>query len=202
MRHNSKSLSLRDPALALLVGAVQGDDFGGDYDFAGDFEFGDDDYGQDASPQAAQRAWQNQQAMTERRTRLLEPNKGSRVKVERYSFGMSQTLTLDTAVAVAIDQAPDTYIRPQRITCNSPVPGFVTLTDLKVANVSVIVGGTVDSFQYNANGVGQALDLPTLSPANRARAAGAYSGLTPTGYTATDPFIFVIGFTGPAQIVA
>lgn len=221
---NNKHLALRDPALALLVGALAGSDFGAevDSDFGGDFEFGDDmgfefgdDYGAEASiasqalsrPSQAQiqqlwtRAAQEQQ-QTERRAMLLEPNKRSRIKVERYTFAVNQDVALGTAESLDMSGQPDTNIRPQRVTANAPVPGFATFSEIKVANVSVGVGGTLDAFQFNANGVGQTLDMPTLSPANRARVLGNYTGLTPTGYTAAAAYTIVVAFTGPASIVA
>lgn len=223
MNPNSKNLAMRDPALALLVGAVAGSDFGAESDFGSDFDFGDDygfEFGEDIAPVAGGPArnalaapsrqeiaslWNNMQrerAQTERRSMLLEPNKRSRVKVERYTFAVNQTLALGTAEALDMSGQPDTNIRPQRVTANSPVPGFATISDIKVANVSVGVGGTLDAFQFNANGVGQTLDMPTLSPANRARVTGNYTGLTPTGYTAAAAYTMVVAFTGPASIVA
>jgi hypothetical protein len=233
MKPNAKNLALRDPALALLVGAIGASDFGieevgieEESQFGGDFEFGDDygfefgdEWGADApainpvslaassvpSKQAIMTAWSNLQRekqQTERRAMLLEPNKRSRIKVERYTFAVNQTLALGTAEALDMDNSPDVNIRPQRVTANAPVPGFATLSDIKVANVSVGVGGTLDAYQFNANGVGQTLDMPTLSPANKARVTGNYTGLTPTGYTATAAFEMVISFTGPASIVA
>jgi len=220
---NSKNLALRDPALALLVGAVSGADFGAEDDFGVDFgddygyEFGDD-WGADAPapspaglaasrPSAAQiqAMWSQMKAersQTQRRAMLLEPNKHSRVKVERYTFAVNQEIAIATAEALDMSGAPDVNIRPQRVTVNAPVPGFATISDIKVANVSVGVGGTLDAYQFNANGVGQTLDMPTLTPANRARVTGNYTGITPTGYTAAAAFLVVASFTGPASIVA
>lgn len=230
MRPNAKNLAMRDPALALLVGAIAAGDFGcealADSDFGGefgsDFDFGDDygfEFGDDApafspnqaamvagpSRQQVAQLWtqmNQEKAQTERRTLLLEPNKRSRVKVERYTFAVNQELALGTAEALDMSGQPDTNIRPQRVTSNAPAPGFATLNDIKVANVSVGVGGTLDAYQFNANGVGQTLDMPTLSPANRARVTGNYTGFTPTGYTAASAYTMVIAFTGPASIVA
>lgn len=226
---NAKVLALRDPALALLVGAIGESDFGieDESDFGADFEFGDDygfefgdDYGAEInqalaaatpapaiapSKAAIMQAWSRIQAekqQTTRRAMLLEPNKNSRIKVERYTFAVNQTLALGTPEALDMDNSPDVNIRPQRVTANAPVPGFATLSDIKVANVSVGVGGTLDAFQFNANGVGQTLDMPTLSPANKARVTGNYTGLTPTGYTAAAAFEMVVSFTGPASVVA
>ena len=156
-------------------------------------------------PAVAAQRWAkhvSDQERTQERLELLEPNKGSRVKVERYAFAVNATLTLGTASAIDAQGNPDVNIRPQRLSINAPVAGFCTISDIKVANVSVTVGGTQDAFDYNANGVGQTLDMPTLTPANRARVLGNYTGLTPTGYTVASTFTLCISFKGPASIMA
>ena len=85
---------------------------------------------------------------------------------------------------------------------NAPSPGFATITDIKVANVSALVGGIEDAYGFNANAVGQHLDLPTLTPANRLTVSGQYTGLVPTGFTTATAYTFVASFRGPASIVA
>lgn len=213
MKPNSKELAMRDPALAALMGAHEGADFGGEFDDDYGFEFGYE-FGADGGapmapaqppPQVAAQLWAKHlqdSSNTQRRSRLLEPNKGSQVKVERYAFYLNQTLTLGTAVALDCSNQPDTNIRPQRISMNAPAPGFCTVSNIKVANVSVLVGGTADAFEFNANGVGQSLDMPTLSPANRATVTGNYTGFVPTGYAGASSYLFSVGLKGPASIVA
>jgi hypothetical protein len=141
---------------------------------------------------------------TASRTHLLEPNKHSKVKVEKYTFPLSQAIVLGTAVAfTTLSGQPDTSIRPQRVTCNAPAPMFAYLQEIKVANVSVTVGsGLEDAYAYNANGVGQSLDMPTLSPANRATVLGSYTGFVPPGYVQGSNQYFTVSFKGPASIVA
>lgn len=154
------------------------------------------------SPGPAQVQQWNQLAATNIRESLIDPNRGSQVKVERYVFPLSQTLTLGTPVALLLQGQPDTTIRPQRLTMNAPAPMFATITDIKIANVSISVGGgQQDAFDYNSQGVGQTLDLPTISPANRVTITGAYNGFTPPGYSATS-VVFTATFKGPATIVA
>jgi hypothetical protein len=217
---------MRDPALASLLGIEpQGGTFGGETRFGAEFgdehgysaefgygypAFGVDYYGAEAgtpvpSPgpmatAAQQLAWQAQQ--TSRRNTLLEPNKGSAIKVERYNFSINQTLTLGLAAVLNMTGQPDTTIRPQRVTMNAPSSGFATINEIKVANVSVTVGGISDGFEYNALGVGQSLDMPTLSPANRASVLGNYTGFVPPGFVAASSYIFCVSFKGPASIVA
>src|SRR5574338_88008 len=228
MRPSSKTLALRDPALAALMGAIPGADFGGEmgYEFGDDsldddefhvfgYEFGDDYgdvYGADAAPAAAvpppsvaAKLWakhRQDSALSERRARLIEPNKGSKIKVERYAFAVNQTLTLGTSATLSASGQPDTNIRPQRVTMNAPAPGFCTITEIKVANVSVTVGGTQDAFDFSSLGVGQSLDMPTLTPANRASVLGSYTGFVPPGYSNAASFTFCCSFKGPASIVA
>lgn len=214
MKPKAGQLAMRDPALASILGilvATGTSDFGGEFGDDYGAEFGDDygtEFGDDAgmpTQQQAIAAWKNQsvqRAHTARRGQLLEPNKGSAIKVERYTFSVNQTLALATSATLTMTGQPDTNIRPQRVSMNAPTPGFASITELKVANVSVTVGGTADAFQFNANGVGQSLDMPTLSPANRATVLGSYSGFVPPGFVGGQAYIFCASFTGPASIVA
>ncbi len=242
MRTSSKTLALRDPAAAILLGSVMmaspnqpaaafgddygddaGDDYGDDYgDEYGGFDFGDEYGGYDfgaapapaaavrrharrVPPAAAMKAWhamKKQSANTSRRARLIEPNHGSRIKIERYAFAVNAALILGAAGAINATGQPDTNIRPQRVTMNAPAPGFITVTEIKVANVSTTVGGVQDAFDYNALGVGQSLDMPTLTPANRATVLGNYTGFVPPGFVGGQAFTFAASFKGPASIIA
>ena len=227
MRPNSKNLAMRDPALASIVGAfggksdfgsefgggmIQGDDMGDDFgDDMGD-DVGDDmgdDFGATAlarrPPQAAMiRAWRKQRqanARTNKRELLINPNSGSTVNIGRYSFSVNQALVLGTAAGIVASGNPDVTIRPQRVTMNAPAIGFVTVTEIKVANVAVTVGGIGDAFEYSPLGVGMSLDMPTLSPANRATVLGFYTGFVPPGFVLGTPFTFSASFKGPSSIV-
>lgn len=202
-------------------GADFGDDYGDDYgsdddDLAASIgaEFGDDVgaavaarvRGRSAGNPAALAAWKRQKAMqakTQRRASILEPNKGSSVKVERYSFPISQAITIGVGVAISLQGSPDVNIRPQRVTMNAPIQMFAFVAEIKVANVSVTVGGGFeDAYDYNANGVGQSLDMPTLSPANRASVLGTYTGLIPPGMVIGFASFFTASFKGPASVIA
>lgn len=222
---------MRDPALAAMVGAFSGTaDFGMDEDDFGDDDFGDedDDYGAEfaaefgddddfgagpprlrgrPSQAALIRAWKKKNAMrrrTQRRNRVLEPNKGSSVKVEKYTFSIAEAITLGTASTfTTLTGQPDTTIRPQRVTMNAPSPLYAFIQEIKVANVSVSVGsGVEDAFNYSAQGVGQSLDMPTLSPANRATVFGTYTGFVPPGFVGGTASFFTVSFKGPSSIVA
>jgi len=198
-------LASRDSALDVLLGRVAppSGNFGnnGVYtpEFGGsgrDYEFGADE----PSPANLAKAWQDKM-QTKARERLLEPNQGSDVKVQRYAFGVSQSITLATAVAINTSGQPETNFRPQRVTCNVPLPAFISLTAIRVANVGVIVGGTLDAYDFTADGSDQALDVPTLSPANRVSVIGQYSGLLPSGgYLTGTAFLFVTSFKGPSTM--
>jgi len=195
MKPSSKTLARRDPALAALVG-VPVSDFGGDYRFQGDYEFGEDA----PTPANMQRAWQEKQA-TRQREALIDPNRNSLAKIQRYAFGISQTLTLETVAVLSMTGNPQTNFRPQRITTNAPLPAFCRLSTLSVANVGVIVGGQVDAFDFSADGQDQHLDLPTLSPANDVTATGNYDGLLPAGgYVTATSYRFIVSFKGPATM--
>ena len=83
---------------------------------------------------------------------------------------------------------------------NAPVPGFVLVSSLQIANVNVLVGGTEDAFTYSAGAQGVMLDLPRLDPQNRATSAGAYTGVLPSGYTQGNSFQFIITLQGPSTL--
>lgn len=211
---NRFDLVSRDPAKASFMGALPADfgsdrprqrgaDFGG-IDFG--YEFGDD-HPQSAaimpSRQEALQGWHAHQQMkqkTDQRARLLEPNRGSAVRVERYGFSVSTDLTLGTASSINVNNNPNTNIRPSRVSCNVPCPGMVTLSNISVGNVNVLVGGDFDAYDFNPNGVDQELDLPTLTPANRATVTGSYGGLIPSGYVAAATFKFITSFKGWASM--
>lgn len=224
MSATRNQLIRRDPALAAVLGliAANGDSsFGGDYmgdddygdDYGDDYAFSDDYFGAAPARPAARpapramarpaprpSAWGKPQV---NRGRLLRPNHGSPVDIERYSFGLSQALTIGTPLAAftTLTGTPDTEFRPQRMSCNAPVPMFAFFSEMKVANVSYTIGsGVEDAFFYNANGVGQSLDLPTLSPANRATIRGNYTGLIPPGYDSGFASFFSLKFTGPSTL--
>lgn len=211
MNPKASQLAMRDPALAAFVGAI-GADFGGEFGDELDTDYGFE-FGADGAapaipaptPSQAMQAWQAhsmQRLRTQQRVAKLEPNKGSAVKVERYTFSVNQTLTLGTSATISMSGNPDVNIRPQRVTVNAPTPGFATIDNIKVANVSVLVGGSADAYIYNPNAVGMSLDLPTLSPANRASVTGSYGGLVPPGFVGGSSFALSASFTGWASIVA
>jgi hypothetical protein len=143
------------------------------------------------------------QAHRNHRAMLLEPNKYSDLKVERYTFAVTTVITsLGTSAGISGSNSPDVNFRPQRVTANVVSPGMVYITDARVANVSFTVGGMIDAWQWNANGVGQQLDVPTLTPANKASFSANYSGMVPSPLSGTGQYIFSLAFTGPASIVA
>lgn len=212
-----KDLAMRDPALAAALGILPGTDFGAESDFGSDYGFGTDDmgfgFGADApaapaappaTPQAMMALWRQyhmQQAQGAQRAAILNPNKSASVKVGRYTFSASQALTLGTAAGITATNNPDTNIRPQRVTMNAPNPGFVTISEIKAANVSVTVGGILDAYQFNAVGQDQSLDMPTITPAMKVSVLGQYTGFVPAGFVLGQPYLFVASFTGPAAVV-
>jgi hypothetical protein len=197
MRPNSSQLARRDNAFSSLMGALPGPDFGGDGSFGRDSDFGDDPH--PASPGAVQ-AWQRRQN-TNQRKRVLRPNMGSDVDVMRFTWGVEQTITLETVVALDMQGNPEVDFRPQRVTANAPLPGFCTIDSMKAANVDAIVGGRIDAFDFSAQAQGSEVDLPTLTPANTLKITGDYNDLLPDGgYVTATAFIFIVSFKGPAGL--
>ncbi len=224
---NSRTLAMRDPAMAAIMGliGIAGSDFGGetfdptsDDDFGADFgSFGDDDFDGDfgfgadaiaapAAPvQVAKAVSYYKKAAAahahgQRRAMLLDPNKGSATKIERYAFNLSTTVTLGVVATLNITGQPDYEIRPQRVIMNAPAPGFVIVNEIKVANVSVTSGGSEDAFGYSAQAQGCELDMPKLTPANRATVLGGYTAFVPPGYVGGNAFLFSASLRGPANL--
>jgi hypothetical protein len=232
MKPNANQLALRDPALAALLGALPSDfghDSVGAADganFGGGFGggFGYDEMGADPDPTVAppppmpqgmtvprptasamMNLWQSHhatQAYTQQRAQLLDPNANSTINVERYSFVLNQIVVLGTPVVLNMSGAPDFKLRPQRVTMNAPTPGFCTIAEIKVANVSVTSGASDDAVNYSAIGVGQHMDMPTLSPQNKATVLGNYTGFAPAPFAGGASFTFVVAFKGPSRMVA
>ena len=188
-------------------GAEFGDDWGA--------EFGDAEFGaakkkakSAGTPSAAQlmqmyNAIMKQNSYTEQRQRLLEPNRGSKLKIERYSFTLSTPITIGTPTAITLQGNPSVTIRPQRICTNVPGPNFVFLSLIQVANVVVtVVTGVEDENDYAANAVGTILDLPTLNTQTPARVTGTYEGFVPASYVIGATSNFCASFKGWANIVA
>lgn len=225
---NSRQLVHRDPAMASLIGAIGSDfgaesSFGADINFGGDVDFGDDfnDMGDDSfaggpiwgnafgqegpTQQAAMAEWQQMKMNTARRGLLLKPNAGSEITVERYTFSLSQAITLGTPLAAftTLNGTPDTAIRPQRVTMNAPTPMYAFISAIRMANVNVTVGaGVEDAYNYNPDGVGMSLDMPTLSPSNRATVNGNYTGFVPPGFVGGTATNFTVSFKGPSTLAA
>lgn len=224
---NAQQLAMRDPALAATMGAFRGAGFGTERRAPRTLahrpqfgvEFGDEDLdigvefglaapaapGGMPSTQQLHALWaahQQQRGLAARRGRMLEPNKGSSVKVERYNFNVNQAITFGAPAALFLQGQPATNFRPQRVSCNAPMENFAYLVQIQVSNVNAIIGGQADAYQFNANGQGQELDLPTLTPAIRAVVSGAYTGATPAGFLPGFVAQFIVGMNGPATVYA
>jgi hypothetical protein len=217
-----------DPALAALSGKFSGGEFGGEFGFGDesdygadeefgfgdeDFGFGDDDFGArprrapKPTPQAALAAYHAHHAKkhhNNKRVAKLDPNMHATTKVERYTFTLSQDVVLGTATSftsAAMSGAPDTTFRPQVLTCNTPMPGFAYATSIRMANVNVSVGsGSEDLFNYSAYAWGRSLDMPTLTPANKATLTGTTTTVTPPGFLAAATFTLTVNFKGPSLL--
>jgi hypothetical protein len=236
MRPSASQLSMRDPALAAVMGALPGSDFGyaprgyaprgygpprqmrqvarrpvADFGYGFGFDYGAEGApppvvappGRHAHPEMV-RAWHHHHQLmghTAARAALLDPNENSLLKIERYSFSLTNLFTLGTPTPlVDMTLQPNTKIRPQRVVFNAPAPNFVLLSGLQVANVNAFVGDLEDAFTYSALAQGVALDLPTLEPANRLTVSGNYTGFIPPGFATGFAFTFVATVQGPSTI--
>ena len=207
MKTNARMLASRDPALAILLGASvaggdasMGADFGVDgfgYDYGRNPHFGADA----PTPENQLAAWQEKQA-GKKREALLYPNADSSAKIQKYVFAVNATVVNQTGSPIFASQNPQTQIRPQRVTCNAPAEGWGSITQIQLANVNVVVGGTVDMFDFSARAMDAQMDLPTLSPANAVQVTGRYSGFLATSYVAGADFLWALSLKGPSNMVA
>lgn len=143
---------------------------------------------------------------TDRRGCLLEPNKDTSLDIERYTWGIAadQLIQFNGAghtppANLTGSGSPDCDFRPQRVTTNALSPGFVLLNTALIANVSYVVGGTIDAWQLNSNAWDEDLDLPTITPANKARYSATYTGLVPPPFR-FETWQFSLSFSGPATM--
>lgn len=226
------NLVKRDPALAAAMGAFKnkaGADFGGDFgddygddmglDAGGDFGLSPgDEYGDDVG--AARRAkphpvhvakvWNAHakgQAIKQKRAMLLNPNKGSDLKVEAYKFSISIVSTtsgtapvLGTAAALTGTGQPDVNFRPMRVMLNVPSVALVLVNEIKVGNVSGTVGGISDGFEYSPLAVNTQMSLPMMTPSTKATFLGSWTSFVPPGFVGTSAFTLVMSFVGWATM--
>lgn len=143
------------------------------------------------------------QIATQERKSIMNPNAGSQVLIGGYTFGLSQSVTLSTPVALDMSDRPAVPIAIRNIRSNAPLPGFASISTMLIANVNTFSGAAQDAFMYNANGAGMPVSLPILYSQNEARVTGAYSGLLPDGgYVTATAFLFTLGFAGPSEMIA
>jgi hypothetical protein len=249
MRPNIANLTMRDPAMAALMGALPSSDFGrevrspdmgADFGNGGaDYGFGADPYGFGAEPahlagpgphvagaaayhaargmrhhggaghqHMAHHPWGTHGHMLEallarhdfERDLTVDPNRYSHVKVQGYSFSLTQQLTLNAPQGFLQTLQPNAKIRPTRMFANVMWPGFVTLSSVQVANVSVLLGATDDSYNYSPLAQGTVNNFPTLDTSTRATMSGDYTGFVPPGYANGFNFLFTLTFQGPAML--
>jgi hypothetical protein len=193
-----------------------GSGFGGFSGFSGDYDsFGSDynQFGADASAapaalpaaqvQSIVRAHVAQQGVANRRKSLIDPNMGSDVKIQRYSFSLSQQITaVGTAQGgLQLSGNPTTHFHPEDVTTNISQPAFVMILDGRVANVSWTVGSQTDAYVFNPISTGSRMSLPPLTPANQATVLANYTGMPLIGLTTyTGSYPFTVTFSGHATV--
>lgn len=212
---------MRDPAMAALLAggalASMGADFGEDFGDEGDEWAGE--FGVDAAPapQTAAaiaatvphselvktyHAHRTRMSRAAKRELILDPNKGSSLKIEGYDFSINFAIVLGGAGATAFSvvRQPAVKIRCERFEVNAPSYGFVTLSSVQVSNVNGLVGGLADAFRYTAQAVGTRLSLPTIEPYTPVTVSGNYTGFVPPGFAIGQAYTLSFGFLGPARV--
>ena len=195
------------------LGAEFGDDLGAEFgdDFSNVFgadPFGDG-FGADLppTPAAAVQVWKAAKAKRGRSVKrglMLYPNQGSSLKLEQFSFPIAPAANpvFGAASAVTMTNQPDATIRPERLSFNVPAAGLFSIAEVKVGNISALIGASAaqDAYFFNPLSVGMRLSLPTLSPANRLTILGTWSALVPVGYVNATAFPLSAIATGPAKM--
>jgi hypothetical protein len=74
------------------------------------------------------------------------------------------------------------------------------VSDVKVANVSVLQGDGMDAFMLAQDAWGVQYDIPTLSPANGVTVSVEQTTATPGNFDVSDAFPFMISFLGPSSM--
>lgn len=161
--------------------------------------------GRRPTAQQAMGAWQSQNikaAIGAGRKVLLDPNADSNFKVERYLFGLAQLFEIGTAADFDsnMNQSPATDFRPEMMVVNSPAPGFAVADTIAIANVLVSVGGAVDLYNFSSGQAGTHVSFPTMTPSNKARLTGSYTGFQPPGYLNGADFTLTVTFIGWATL--
>jgi len=161
-----------------------------------------------AKPQvSAALAARNARIMQANRARMarvmrLDPNHGSSLKIERFRLQMSQGIAIATAEVISVTANSAVTFKPEKLVCNAPCPGFITLANIQASNINSLVGsGVVDAYDFNANALNLDMELPKLSPAHRVSITGNYTGITPVGYIAAAAFTSTFTFIGHAKMV-
>jgi len=218
MKPTSRQLAQRDPALAALCGLTGQADFG--------FDPSDVSHSEALAALDTQRGLYGNAEMLDRdaaalmthplfrghrgsgqfnratieRLKEMDPNWGSSEKIGRYSFTITQTLVLGASEAINATNSPLNDITPKRLIFNAPCYNFALINVVQIGNMSVIIGGSEDAFNYSATAVDVALSMPLLLAGNRALVAGEYTGITPAPYSSGTEYNFVATFHGPARM--
>ena len=136
------------------------------------------------------------------RAGLLNPNKGSTVKVEAYELPMSEAIVIGTAQTfTALSTTPQTTFKPNAMVCNAPIPGYAFINDIKAANVSASVSNFItDAYNYNANATRSTIHLPMLQPQTTVSITGNYTGAIPPGVLGGTASFFTATLYGPSTM--
>ncbi len=220
MRPSARSLVLRDPAMAAIMGDAYKaqPDFGADYGMVGTSiadatalaargqyapaEQLDIDASALIHDQRLAHHLMEQRRHTEERLALLNPNGLSTEKIERYTFSVEQLVVLGAAEGLAMTNSPLTDIKPDRLIFNAPCYNFALINTVQVGNTSVIIGGSEDAFNYTNVAVDVRLGMPLCRTSSRILVGGVYNGLAPSPFTAGNEYTFVGTFHGWARMFA
>lgn len=119
----------------------------------------------------------------------------------QYSFGASAGIEIGKPSLIELGDWPGIPIKAERITINCPCVSFLELTDLRLGNESMLLGGTEDAYAYSPeNNIVGGRDMPIIQPFHRVRASMNYTGLCPAPLEKGNKFLVCLRITGRAAL--
>lgn len=163
------------------------------------------------TPQEAEIAFKRmseRERATHERVALLDPNRNSDIKIERYVFSLNpvqfsqgEGLKWGVLNGWTAFKSPQVPFRAERLVLNVPIRGLVYLNTIQAANINAQIGGIADAYSFNANSQ-NAISLPVLLPQNTMQVAGTWTNVVPSPYRENIEFVLCIDFFGWATIIA
>jgi len=115
-----------------------------------------------------------------------------------FALSVSHELVLGEACNFALNSSTDILFTPEQLHLNAPSMGLVLVREIKICNVSMMVGtGAIDAFAYSKGEL--RLGGFEMYPANRISLICEYTGYVPVGYNLSQKYTFSATFKGAGK---